>query len=1029
MTAPLVLALALAPGAPQAAMADPFATLSGWKAATSNGVAARIEVVPGTAGEGLRLDYDFAQVSGYAYAARALPIDWPANYALTLRVRGDGGVNDLQIKFVDATGRNVWWYQRKDFRPAARWQTLRLRPRDLQFAWGPTADKVLRRTARIEVVVVRGRDGGRGHLDIGALTFTPLPPPATLPPARASDPAVLDGRRDTAWHGRAGEAVSLDFGGARELGGLMLHWTGAAPRYTVEASDDGRDWHALRTVEGGDGGDDPLALPDTETRYLRVRLPSAAPAASLAEVEVEPIAWAASPNAFVESLARLAPRGSFPRGFSGEQPYWTLVGTDRGGQSGLIGEDGAVEVARGGFSIEPFVIAGGRRFGWTDVTATPSLEQGYLPIPHVVWRVPGWRLDTSLMADTTDPRLIARYRLTNTGAARATLRLVLAIRPFQVNPPAQFLGQPGGVSPIDAIAWSGGQLTVTSRPRIAGDAGIVRHLVPALAPTRVAAAPFAHGALAHPEAPAGGASIVDPDGLASAALSYDFTLAPGETADLPVALPFAGEGQPLTLAAAAAAHAATVAHWQKTLDRVTITVPPAKQAVADTVRTALADILMSRQGPALQPGTRAYDRSWIRDGAMMADALLRLAVDRPVVDFADWYSRHLFADGKVPCCVDRRGPDPVPENDAQGEYIHLLVQLYRYTGDRARLAAAWPRLDAAWRYMEAQSQSERTAANATPERRMLYGLMPPSISHEGYSSQPQYSLWDDFWALAGYKDAAYAAAALDRPDAAAIAAARDRFAADLHAAIAASVRHWRIDYIPGATSLGDFDATSTTVALDPAMDQAALDPALLARTFERQWCRVVGRGAAGGDWTSYTPYEWRNVSAMLRLGWGERANQLVDAYMADRRPAAWNGWAEVVGRNPREVRFIGDMPHAWVASDFVRAALDMFAFDGGDGTLVLGAGLTRKWLAGSGSAVRGLKTPYGTLDLSMRLSGDHVDITIGGDARPPHGFVIASPVLARRTLAPHSVTDAQATYRGKEPHSRLRLKIAPGRAG
>ena len=1019
------IAIVLAAGAPQAAMPDPFATLAGWQAAASDGVAARMEAVPGAAGEGLRLTYDFAQVSGYAYAARALPIGWPANYALTLRMRGNGGVNDLQVKFVDASGRNVWWFQRKDVRPTADWQTLRLRPRDLQFAWGPIADKTLRRTARIEVVVVRGRDGGRGHLDVGGLTFTPLPPPAPLPPIRASDPAVLDGRRDTAWHGRAGEAITLDFGGGRDLGGLLLRWVGAAPRYLVEASDDGRGWRTLRTVVDGDGSDDPLALPDTETRYLRVRLPKDAPAASLAEVEVEPLAWAATPNAFVESLAKLAPRGTFPRGFSGEQPYWTLVGTDGGTQSGLLGEDGAVEVARGGYSIEPFVIAGGRRFGWAEVAATQSLEQRYLPIPHVVWDRPGWRLDTSLMADVTAPRLIARYRLTNTGPARATLRLVLAVRPFQVNPPAQFLGQPGGVSPIDAIAWTGGQLTVNSRPPIAGDAAIVHRVVPTFAPTSVATAPFVQGGLARPEAPAGGARVVDPDGLASAALGYDLDLAPGETADLPVALPFDGEGRPLTLAAADAAHAATVARWQGTLGRVTISVPPAKQAIADTVRTALADVLMSRQGPALQPGTRAYDRSWIRDGAMMADTLLRLGVDQPVAAFADWYSRHLFASGKVPCCVDRRGPDPVPEDDAQGEYIHLLVQLYRYTGDRARLAAAWPRLDAAWRYMEAQRASERTAANTAPERRMLYGLMPPSISHEGYSAQPQYSLWDDFWALAGYKDAAFAAAALDRPDAPAIAAARDQFAGDLHAAIAASVRHWRIDYIPGATSLGEFDATSTTVALDPAMDRAALDPALLAHTFERQWRRVIGRTAPGADWRDYTPYEWRNVSAMLRLGWGERANQLADAYMADRRPLAWNGWAEVVGRDPREIRFIGDMPHAWVASDFVRAALDLFAYDGGDGTLVLGAGLTREWLTGGGAAIRGLRTPYGLLDLSIRTVDGRVEVTIGGNARPPHGFVLASPLLARQRIAAPTTAEGRVGIR----RYRLRLEVPSRPAG
>ena len=33
------------------------------------------------------------------------------------------------------------------------------------------------------------------------------------------------------------------------------------------------------------------------------------------------------------------------------------------------------------------------------------------------------------------------------------LDLVLAIRPFQVNPPQQFLNITGGVSPIRTLAW------------------------------------------------------------------------------------------------------------------------------------------------------------------------------------------------------------------------------------------------------------------------------------------------------------------------------------------------------------------------------------------------------------------------------------------------------------------------------------------------------------------------------------------------------------------------------------------------
>ena len=66
------------------------------------------------------------------------------------------------------------------------------------------------------------------------------------------------------------------------------------------------------------------------------------------------------------------------------------------------------------------------------------------------------------------------------------------------------------------------------------------------------------------------------------------------------------------------------AAWRSKLDRVTIRVPPEAQPLADTLHTALAHILITRDGPRLRPGTRAYARSWIRDGTMIAESLLRL---------------------------------------------------------------------------------------------------------------------------------------------------------------------------------------------------------------------------------------------------------------------------------------------------------------------------------------------------------------------------------------------------------------------
>src|SRR5690606_33847095 len=100
--------------------------------------------------------------------------------------------------------------------------------------------------------------------------------------------------------------------------------------------------------------------------------------------------------------------------------------------------------------------------------------------------------------------------------------------------------------------------------------------------------------------------------------------------------------------------------------------------------------------------------------------------------------------GKIPCCVDARGADPTPENDSHGEFIFLAGEVWRATRDEALLRALWPRVEATVRYMDELRASE-VEGNRAPDRRHLRGLMPPSISHEGYSAKPAYSYWDDFW--------------------------------------------------------------------------------------------------------------------------------------------------------------------------------------------------------------------------------------------------------------------------------------------
>ena len=370
---------------------------------------------------------------------------------------------------------------------------------------------------------------------------------------------------------------------------------------------------------------------------------------------------------------------------------------------------------------------------------------------------------------------------------------------------------------------------------------------------------------------------------------------------------------------------------------------------------------------------------------MIAESLLRVGHAGVAADYLRWYAPYQFDNGKVPCCVDERGADPVPEHDSPGELIFLAAEVFRYTNDRRLLEDMWPHVEAAARYLESLRQSERIDANLRPETRAFYGLLPPSISHEGYSAKPMHSYWDDFWALKGYAGAIEMAAATDRAEAARrLEAQRDEFRADLAASLRHAVAAHGIAYLPGAAELGDFDPTSTTIAISPAGELHRLPRDLVLATFERYWREFVERRDGRRAWEDYTPYEIRTVGTFLRLGWRDRAHQLLEFFLADRRPPAWNQWPEVIGRDARQPRFVGDLPHGWVASDFIRATLDLFAYErDGDHALVLAAGVPPAWLREGGVTVKALRTPYGPLSYSLRSVGSTVVLDVSGGSRVP----------------------------------------------
>ena len=129
---------------------------------------------------------------------------------------------------------------------------------------------------------------------------------------------------------------------------------------------------------------------------------------------------------------------------------------------------------------------------------------------------------------------LRRTRLRNLSDRPLSLELVLAIRPSQVNPPAQFLNAPGGVAPISDIAWKDGALTVEPRAdRISvarAEEGWRVHI------RQRAAREAARRSRLERQT----TRFTTRSATPTAALGYPLTLAPGASTTIAVAVPLSG---------------------------------------------------------------------------------------------------------------------------------------------------------------------------------------------------------------------------------------------------------------------------------------------------------------------------------------------------------------------------------------------------------------------------------------------------------------------------------------------------------
>lgn len=992
---------------PQQLVIDKFDNLANWKEIASDGAKIKLNIQKELNGDFLRIDYEFTG-AGYCGIEKEFPFTLPPNYKFTFHLKGNSPKNNLEFKLVDKSGDNVWWKNQRNFDFPNDWEKITIKKRDIEFAWGPIGGGEIKNFEKIQIIIAAA-EGGKGSIYLDDLGFEeinlPMDPNAkpvvySSSPADNNLSAILDNKMSTLWRSKTKsnrQYLLIDFQFTKEIGGFIIHWDEKdfASDFDISISNDRVRWERVFGLSNNNLIRNFIYLKNADARYVKFNFTNSSRKKGYAikEIEVRDIQFSQNLNNFFTNVAKYYKEGSFPKYFYDKQSYWTIVGVSEDLKEGLINEQGTIEVDKTSFSLEPFLQFNDQLITWNDVQVKQSLENNYLPIPSVTWLHPSLNLEIKTFATglQNNSSLIIRYRLTNTFPKTISGQLLIAIRPFQVNPKWQFLNSEGGVSKIKELYFNGNEVTVNNE----------KIIIPLTQPNEFGATKFYEGEiidyLLKNSLPIN-QSVKDDFGFASGCMSYDFNLHAGEFKDFIFSIPFYKNSEKFLGDVKADPTKYfddklrdEISFWKEKLDKINIQLPPSAEKLINTLKTYLGYILINKDGPAFQPGSRSYERSWIRDGALTSSALLRLGLKEEVKNYLDWFSQYQFPTGKIPCVVDKRGADPTPENDSHGEYIYSLLQYFKFTKDTLFLKNKLQNVIGAVNYIEFLTNQRKTDQYKKNDSTMFFGLMPESISHEGYSAKPMHSYWDDFFTIRGLRDATEIAQILNEKELKErFLKLRDDFEINLQGSIKLAIDSHNIDYIPGSAELGDFDATSTTIAIFPGNEQKNLPEKELLNTFNKYYDFFLNRMYSKIDWINYTPYELRIVGSFIYLNQREKAHKLLDFFFNDQRPKDWNHWAEVVWKNIDEPRFIGDMPHTWVGSDYVNAVRAIFVYENDfDTSLILGAGLKEEWVdSPEGVSIFKMPTYYGDINYTVKKYQDGYEIILTGSLEIPKGKII-----------------------------------------
>lgn len=704
---------------------------------------------------------------------------------------------------------------------------------------------------------------------------------------------------------------------------------------------------------------------------------------------------AISPSDYVREYAKQHGDLAMPYWAQGKGVSWTMVGMEGGREEVLRSFDGSVGSTAWPFAVTSWLLEKGKTS--VDVRAPERIEPNqnetmlerlYLPLSVFRTKYGPVKVESRLFVWTegdVDGDAVAYYQVTvmNDGALDWNGDYVFAVRPYLVN---------GTTGRLNSLTYDAQQLML-----VANDSLVI---LPDEKPTHFLGSSLSLTGdvsqhLRKQIVPTGGVSW-DHRGLATGAISYRMKLRSNERKTYSFRIPLKGN-QPLEKIHSIRAGTveemkqSAMKYWDNRLRQVRLILPD--EEYANAYYASLAYILISMDKRNLHPGPLAYNAFWYRDGAYQVQALLASGFGQVTAQTIEIFMGAQLSTGEFPSIFDLNlkplGPH---EWDAQGQGIFALAQYYRYTKDIDVVRKHWEKIVKAADFIKSLR-----AQRLKPEYRGLpvYGILPPSESAEDLGSGEWHHYWDDFWCIKGLRDAAYLARELGN------ARRAKEFEAE-----ASELMKWTrtsflqvmetegIDWIPN----GPEDTQSSSMArgtgpgLWPGQSLRPEDPIVL-RSFDRyyeKWIKPFG--GAYLHHSSFWPYGFELALCYVMLNRREVAHEMIRWHLNHQSFSNAYAWAEQIDTTTHRFR-AGDMPHCWVAADYVNLLRGLLLYETED-QIVLGAGIPKSWLeTGKQIAVDRAPTVFGEIGYSIDWGQKEKQLVVQlfGKARPPAGFLLKLP--------------------------------------